>query len=774
MRAVLLAAVLAVTLAAQASAFDAGPHTDITRDALTAEGFSGTAADVGVVENWFVDYYWNAKTNPFSGHANVIITLLSHIDIQAIEFWDPAIIRGTNHMHFDSGESGFPNLATTEGVDFEWQRLMRITKGLLEKADDPLTVDAIIGMSLHSVQDFYAHTDWVETAGQFGSPDGPGWDETKYGRYPTYFDIPKTVRDTKTIYSAVTDQHRGHGKWNTTDKDKNQTLATGMNKDWPGRPLYEKTYVTAYFATRQWIRAARGWLNNDALWSRAQRLSSPRGLSSDLRGSYDISRYSGHWQGSGEPCKKVIVACGDQYGWAGSVFSLRHAIKDYHENYSDLLRASAPRKRFESIVPAYYDNPSGNPVPEPAPSTDIQAATNFVKLEVTRMRGYDWALGDPGPDDADLYTSARIRGQRYASTTIHDHDQFGFSRPYAPFTWIRSVPVGWRASEPVRKITVRVQTGDRRFAGTDDNVYLRLASGLRFDLDKGLYNDFERGDDDTYAVPLDQVTHAGLALKDLEYAQLEKGRDGPAGGWYVHAFTVKVNGKAIASPTVNRWFEDNHRSYRANITRDHRTSNVVQMWIRLKEDDYLYGADDDGDINNYDRNQAVALRYSPCSSPVELELTGGKDLAGRRSLENGEKGKVWIRMSSLPCDSPVTPTPTPTATPTPSATSTPTPSPTATPQPGKADLVITEFTTTQVTVMNQGSKAAGAFSVGVQDFPNQPVSGLAAGQSATVNYGNSCNHDPRFITATADVNGQVNESNESNNTMTLDTACIAR
>jgi hypothetical protein len=466
----------------------------------------------------------------------------------------------------------------------------------------------------------------------------------------------------------------------------------------------------------------------------------------------------------------VVVACGDRHGSAGSVFSLRAAIKDYHENHGELLRASAPRRRFEALAPAFYAHPSGNPVAEPAPTTGMQAATRFVKLEVTRMRGYDWALGDPGPDDADLEARARIRGQPYASTVIHDHDRFSFGTPYAPFTWIRSVPVGWRASEPVRTLTVRVRTGDRRYAGTDDNVYLRLANGLRFGLDKGLFNDFERGDDDTYAVPLDTATQQGLALKDLHYARIEKGSDGPGGGWFLQSFEVKVNGKVIASKTVKKWLEDSHRTANANIARDHRTSDVVHMWVRLDEDDYLYGADDDGDINHYDRNTAVALRYKPCgTTPVTRTLTGGKDLAGRRSLQNGEKGEIVVRMSSLPCPTPPVPTPTPapTATPTPGATPTPTPT-------GRPDLVITAFSTTQVTVRNQGQRPAGAFSVGVQDFPSQPVNGLAAGQGATVTYGNSCNHDPRFITATADVSGQVTESNESNNTMTLDTACISR
>jgi hypothetical protein len=58
----------------------------------------------------------------------------------------------------------------------------------------------------------------------------------------------------------------------------------------------------------------------------------------------------------------------------------------------------------------------------------MQLGTRLVKLEVPRMRGYNWALGDPGPDDADLYVNARTRGQDFDSPVIHDHDRFGFPR----------------------------------------------------------------------------------------------------------------------------------------------------------------------------------------------------------------------------------------------------------------------------------------------------------------------------------------------------------
>jgi hypothetical protein len=789
----LVVVVAVLGLASPAQAFDAGPHTDMTRDALTAEGFGGTAADVGVVDNWFVDYYWNAKKNPFSGHADVKRTLLALIQIFAIEFWPQDAIDGTNHLHFDSSEEGFPDLSTTKGVDDEWQRLLKVTRNQLQKAradQDPLAVMTVIGASLHGVQDFYAHTNWVETTGEFNSVLGPGWDPAKYGSNPTYFDVPKTDRDNVPLFSAVTGIDRGHGGWASKDLSAvKENEEGGANKDWPGRPLYEKAYVTSYFASRQWIRAAKGWLGDDALWSRTQRLGSPRALKSDLTASHDISQYSGHWQGSGEPCDPSFSGCGGRYGWAGSIFSLRSALKTYHENYTDALRASAARLKFESIAPAYYGQPGGDPVPEPASSADIQRQTRFVELAVIRQRGFDFALGDPGPDDADLYTSARIRNQQFLSTVFHDHDKFTFAttddpqpnKPYAPTTWIRSVPVGWRASTPISNITVRVSTGDRRWAGTDDDVYVRFGDGNRYSLEKRAYNDFERGDNDTYALALDGARKRELSLEDLKNVQIQKSPDRLAGGWFLSHVQVKVNGSSIVNTKVNRWLEDDQRVATFNIARDHRTKDIVPVAARLNESDLVYGGDDTGDVNRLDRNTSVTVGYVP--GPTEFHLfTGGKELSGRLSMQNGERGQFRLRLSTIIPTVPVAPTPTPTPTPAPTVTTTPTtqPTPTATATP-KPDLIIGNvdvgFTPpAKVTVTNQGQGPAGAFSVSLTSQASQNVSGLAAGASTTLNFTSLCN-TPGSTVVTADAGSQVSETNEANNTKTLtqsDKVCVSR
>ena len=92
-----------------------------------------------------------------------------------------------------------------------------------------------------------------------------------------------------------------------------------------------------------------------------------------------------------------------------------------------------------------------------------------------------------------------------------------------------------------------------------------------------------------------------------------------------------------ANRSINRWLEDDRRTVRLSLARDHRTRDIVPVWLRLREDDYLYGGDDNGDINVVDRNQTRAIGYVPGPGPpVEYEDTGGSRLSGRQSIANGD------------------------------------------------------------------------------------------------------------------------------------------
>jgi hypothetical protein len=735
-----------------ARAFDTGPHADMTRDALTAEGFSAAGADVGMVNNWFVDYYTNPDDNPYSGHAHALVGL-TRFGFNR-EDWLHQWVEGAQRMHFDAEvhQIGMPDLSTTEGVDKEWQRLMFLTRKWVRYAGrqnrpDPLEIMAVLGISLHAVQDFYTHSNWVEDPDPDEGRGGPGVSSLGFGETPTWFDVPPDVRQqlvgNRAVYTGVEGVKRRHGNWQS---NKNRHLRGGLNKDWPGRPKYQESYVTAYFATRQWIRAVRTWLGNEPLWRRAMSLRNTAALRHDVAGAEEISIFSGHWQGAGEPC--VPFKCGERTGKAGSVTSLRLALGDFHD------RGPTPyRKAFNQYIGAYREYPT-EPInmPDLPSSRTDQLFTRFVKLEVLNYRGI--ALGDP-VGSADIYAIARIDGQPYTSTVINGEQSFSFPRSYAPFTWIRSVPTLQRKSTPVESMTVRIETGKRGSAGTDDDVYLNIGRH-RFSLDKRLYDDFERGDDDTYSVPIGTATRDGLEIRDIRRVSIEKSKDGSAGGWFLHGVTLRVNGQTfMRNRNIDRWLEDSKRVWTApNVIRDNRTADVIPVWLQLREDDF--GPQDIGDLNLFDRHTSLPIAYR-LGTAVRQQVTGGARLSGRLAMDNGDKARATYRLFTFDVDPPPPPVPPPNNTPPPP----PPPGPA-----GDADLIVTRLTFGDVTVKNQGTAAAGPFTVtvynGATARDSVQFAGLAAGASATMTYtSGSC---AGSWTAVADSSNVVAESNEGNNT----------
>jgi hypothetical protein len=757
-RAIAITFALGLCLApASAQAYDTGPHADMTRDALTAEGFSAGGANVGMVNNWFVDYYTNPDDNPYSGHAHALIGLLRFGFNR--EDWLHQWVEGAQRMHFDAGirQVGMPDLSNTAGVDKEWQRLMFLTRKWVQYAGrqnrpDPLEVMAVLGISLHAVQDFYTHSNWVEDPHPEDGRGGPGVPSLGFGETPTWFDVPPEVRrqlvGNRAVYTGVKGIPRGHGNWQS---NKNEHLRGGLNKDWPGRPKYQESYVSAYFATRQWIRAVRTWLGNEPLWKRAMSLPNTAALRHDVTGAEQISIFSGHWQGAGEPC--LPFKCGERTGKAGSISSLRLALGDFHD------RGPTPyRRAFNRYIGGFREYPT-EPISMPdLPSTRTdQVLTRFVKLEVLNYKGID--LGDP-VGSADIYSNARVDGQPYTSTVINGKQSFSFPGSYAPFTWIRSVPTFKRGSMPVESMTVRIETGNRSGAGTDDDVYLNIGSH-RFSLDKRLYDDFERRDDDTYSVPIGTATRDGLKIRDIRRVSIEKSRDGIAGGWFLHGVTLTVNGQPfMRNRNIDRWLENSKRVWTApNLTRDNRTADVIPVWLQLREDDF--GPQDTGDINIFDRHTSLPIAFT-LGTAVRRQVTGAARLSGRLSMDNGDRARVTYRIGSFDVDPPP-PVPPPNSDPPPP----PPPGP-----PGDADLIVTSFTPNSVTVKNQGTAAAGPFTVTVYKGAVSRASvqfvALAPGASATMSYdgGGASICDGISWSAVADSSNVVPESNEGNNTRT--------
>ncbi|MGH2958733.1 MAG: CARDB domain-containing protein [Solirubrobacterales bacterium] len=726
--AVALLATLALVPAA--NAFDTAPHGDMTESAMRDEGFNLNAATIGRVDNWFMDMYGTSGSNPYSGHAPVLNELLGGAYF-AREHWSKQLIDSSYHSHFDST---IPNAGTVVGSSDEWDRIrsqVYWTTQSLKQEQDPHGLLALIGMSLHTVQDFYAHTNFSEPKG-VGLFAAPGWDTLNQGLTPTWWDIPRGVRNTQDVFTGTTPGHRVHGYFS-------DSANKAMAKDWPGAKavserVFTDTYMAAYFASRQWIQAIRNWLNDPGLWAKAMTYSKyANSARIDAKGGYYMSTYAGHWSGQGEPWTPDNAG---HRGWGGSLIGAQQRTLAYFRG----VGKTQVRKKFEKIMPFMWAILFGrvDDAKAPVPSSQsIQANTRFVRYQVLNYASTE--LTDPLADDADDYSRAKIAGQEFISPILQAHDRFSFPSPYYPFTFIKPISKTANFDAPVRDISVRIKTSSTRYSGTDDNIYLRINRDQRFQLDKRLYDDFERGDDDTYSLPIDGAARAGLTIRDIRLLRIEKSSDGIAGGYKLGEVTVRVNGVQLGKATVNKWLEDDHRTYDIpGFKANGPNGPAVPVWMDLREDDILYGDDDQGDVNKYDARNAVVTAYPP--GTVEEKLIKGGSANGGRLNWGGDKARMTYKIETFDTFVPQPP-----------------------PPPTAPDLTFTSFLPDGFTVKNIGNAASGPFNVQIitpgPSTTNYPIGSLAPGASFTQSTGFGC----YMIVGTADSAGQVNESNELNN-----------
>lgn len=160
-------------------------HEDITEKAAKAAGFSDGAADS---LGWHADYIDSYLYNPLWWAKGGMHRLKSSL----------ATGRELEKMHFD-------DLFARDRVDHTWRRYLSGTiAGLIwaRENNDVSAAQNIVGVSLHAVQDFYSHSNWVDA---------------KDRRSRTYHQTPVAERKSLFLYTGAYEkgEHQGikhHGK----------------------------------------------------------------------------------------------------------------------------------------------------------------------------------------------------------------------------------------------------------------------------------------------------------------------------------------------------------------------------------------------------------------------------------------------------------------------------------------------------------------------------------------------------------------------------------
>jgi hypothetical protein len=252
---------------APAAAFDTGPHASITVDATMRAGLNRSAADAVQVENWLTDYYTSSPTFGSAGQCDL------------------------EKLHFD-------DVFSTNDVADYWSTLLANTKDAVRAAEqhnDVVEFYTVLGMSLHVVQDFYSHSNWVEQIGAVGGPyrtrswfDAPPPAGAVFtGWYPNCLNIPQG-------------NHDPHGGY-----------TSGMNHDSVVRPRYDRAYVYAYAASYEWTMNVLSWLGANfanQVKSYNPSASDASDLAYDQKASIYVSEWiqnpvnkanlDGHWNGN--------------------------------------------------------------------------------------------------------------------------------------------------------------------------------------------------------------------------------------------------------------------------------------------------------------------------------------------------------------------------------------------------------------------------------------------------------------------------------------------
>jgi hypothetical protein len=376
---ILTSLLIVVFVSGFARGFDTGPHFDLTRSVLAEHQFADDPIKIAQVENWLTDYYSSSPT-------------ISKSKRESLE-----------KLHFD-------NLVTTEQIKNYWGWLIANLKTESQKAavdNDPFRMLMIAGIGLHAAQDFYTHSNWVESHARYR--DGAYRTDTFLSSNPAGLHLftGKYPSDRKTGPGpdAIPAGAEVHG-----DYEK------GVNKDSPVRLHWDEAYVFAYVASHELVSLMEKWAEEarPGFWKNVREYTIGQGDTDKL--NYDVSALrnmsmwikgkgqNGHWKGSGSGSSRFFSAFSGK--WVG-------------KNSSRFVKSAAAGTLQADLAKNLYTNTVPPPLPQIGPfalkrRAIIVRATRIAEVKDTGK--LTKPLNSTG--GTDFYARVKIGGQEYWDRTM--------------------------------------------------------------------------------------------------------------------------------------------------------------------------------------------------------------------------------------------------------------------------------------------------------------------------------------------------------------------
>ena len=433
----------AICLAQPVFAFDTGHHIDATWRAGDHQGFSSDARRLMQVANWLVDYYSESPTSP-----------------EDVE-------EALGKMHFD-------NLFSTEHVDHNWKYLLTNYQNAVSfvvddddynDAQKAVMVLTMNGMMLHTIQDFYTHSNWSS----FYPKTSSGYNGATY----LSKGLPPTASSSNPLQTGY---YPDADSTNAPDTAfPHGTYFTGGNKDSHIRPSWDEAFVFSYIESIRFLIWAQDVVDaaDGSLWDNMRSLKLSSSDDSDLKDDYeaaqdvsmfvkgltDTTNVNGHYKGN-------LSGDRDEFLTASSDFVSSSA--------SFVVKLVRDTKLQDLLVPCLNDFDTQTcPTLTTQFSETGEIVQNMVSVNIMGIEELN-SDTDPAGDEPDYFPIVTINDQKMTDRVLQDietyedddSDYMIEDQPTSAW-WLR---YGRGTSHDTVSIKIEVYDADTGFFGDDDHI----------------------------------------------------------------------------------------------------------------------------------------------------------------------------------------------------------------------------------------------------------------------------------------------------------------